>query len=111
METSQEKNYFSEKLIDCLLTETIPIYWGCPNIGDYFDMRGILQFNDINDLYVKLNNTNLNLCYENGLEYIKNNFEIAKKYSKNYSKRVEEVILDHIKNNIKESKNARVTCQ
>jgi hypothetical protein len=29
-------NYFTEKIIDCFLCWTKPIYWGCPNIGDYF---------------------------------------------------------------------------
>ena len=29
-------NYFSEKFTDCILAWTIPIYYGCPNIGKYF---------------------------------------------------------------------------
>jgi hypothetical protein len=33
-------NYFTEKLCDCLITKTIPIYFGCPNIEDYFDTTG-----------------------------------------------------------------------
>uniref|UniRef100_A0A6C0B681 Fucosyltransferase C-terminal domain-containing protein n=1 Tax=viral metagenome TaxID=1070528 RepID=A0A6C0B681_9ZZZZ len=40
IENSRQKNYFSEKLIDCLITKTIPVYWGCPNISDWFDTRG-----------------------------------------------------------------------
>ena len=28
--------YFSEKLIDCLSVGTIPLYWGAPDIEDYF---------------------------------------------------------------------------
>jgi hypothetical protein len=36
-----QKDYFSEKLLDCFLTRTIPIYWGCPNISSYFDVSGI----------------------------------------------------------------------
>jgi len=30
------KNYFSEKFTDCILAWTIPIYYGCPNINEYF---------------------------------------------------------------------------
>jgi hypothetical protein len=41
IENCQSRFYFTEKIIDCFLTDTIPIYWGCQNIGDYFDMRGI----------------------------------------------------------------------
>lgn len=35
-ENSSHRNYFTEKLIDCFLCWTKPIYWGCPNISDYF---------------------------------------------------------------------------
>ena len=45
IECSQQPNYFTEKLIDCLLTKTIPIYWGCPNINEYFDTTGWIFFN------------------------------------------------------------------
>jgi len=37
VESASQKNYFTEKLIDCLITKTIPIYWGCPNSSDFFD--------------------------------------------------------------------------
>lgn len=36
MENSQETNYFSEKFADAILSWNIPIYWGCPNIHDFF---------------------------------------------------------------------------
>lgn len=42
IENSKQKDYFTEKIIDCLITKTIPIYWGCPNIHDYFDTRGFI---------------------------------------------------------------------
>ena len=35
-ENSQQKNYFSEKVLDCWLAWSMPIYWGCPNLADYF---------------------------------------------------------------------------
>ena len=40
VENTSETNYFSEKLIDCILMKTIPIYYGCPNIGDFFNTAG-----------------------------------------------------------------------
>lgn len=40
IENSRQHNYFTEKLIDCLISKTIPIYYGCPNIGSYFDTSG-----------------------------------------------------------------------
>ncbi len=32
-----EQNYISEKFFDCILNDTMPIYYGCPNINDVFD--------------------------------------------------------------------------
>ena len=42
LENVRQCNYFTEKLLDCFLTRTVPIYWGCPNIADYFDTDGML---------------------------------------------------------------------
>lgn len=36
VENSQIPNYFTEKITDCFLAFTKPIYWGCPNISEYF---------------------------------------------------------------------------
>lgn len=50
MENAASDYYFSEKLIDCLLLETVPIYYGCPGIGDMFDERGMLCFRTADEL-------------------------------------------------------------
>lgn len=42
IENSREPSYFSEKLIDALLCETVPIYWGAPDIADTFDPEGMI---------------------------------------------------------------------
>jgi hypothetical protein len=34
-ENSMERNYFTEKIMDALLCEALPLYWGCPNISDF----------------------------------------------------------------------------
>ena len=38
-ENNTEHNYVTEKLYECVLTETLCFYWGCPNLSDYFDPR------------------------------------------------------------------------
>jgi len=58
IENSRSKYYFTEKLLDCFAVGTIPIYWGCKNIGDFFDERGILQFETIDDLVRIFNEIN-----------------------------------------------------
>jgi len=36
LENSSSRYYWTEKLSDCYLTETFPIYFGCKNLSDYF---------------------------------------------------------------------------
>jgi hypothetical protein len=36
--------YWTEKLLNCFATGTVPIYKGAPDIGSYFDERGIVPF-------------------------------------------------------------------
>ncbi len=36
IENSSYDNYFTEKITDCLLSWTIPIYFGCKNVDNYF---------------------------------------------------------------------------
>jgi len=54
-ENHPEVNYFTEKIMDCFWTKTIPIYWGCPNLGEYFDERGVIRYEGIDDLIKKCN--------------------------------------------------------
>lgn len=42
IENMRERNYFTEKIVDAVLCETVPIYWGCPNIGDFFDPGAVI---------------------------------------------------------------------
>lgn len=50
IENNRANNYFTEKLIDSLIVGTIPIYWGCPNIGEYFDTRGMYIVNSLEEI-------------------------------------------------------------
>ena len=42
IENSIEPGHFTEKLIDSILCETVPIYLGCPNIDHFLDTRGMI---------------------------------------------------------------------
>ena len=46
IQNSRQHNYFSEILLDCFATKTIPIFWGCANIGQFFNIEGILAFGE-----------------------------------------------------------------
>ena len=50
MENAAVDHYFSEKLIDCLLMETVPVYYGCPGIGELFDIEGFVPFGTVEEL-------------------------------------------------------------
>ncbi len=50
IENSRSSHYFTEKLIDCFLCHCLPIYWGCPEIADYFDPAGMLICENLDDL-------------------------------------------------------------
>ena len=79
IENAQRRFYFADKIYDCFVTGTVPIYWGAPNIGDFFDMRGILTFNHPNELKEILESLSPEK-YESMLDGVKENFERVKKY-------------------------------
>lgn len=79
IENSKIDYYFTEKLIDCFMTGTIPIYWGCPSIGDFFNLDGMIIFDNIDDLLYKIKSVSLNK-YMSMMPAIIDNFERAKKY-------------------------------
>lgn len=56
VENCRHENYFTEKLIDCLIMKTLPIYWGAPNVGLSFDTSGwiILETMDPEEVLQKL---------------------------------------------------------
>jgi hypothetical protein len=58
IENEKTTNNFTEKLIDCLIMKTLPIYYGCPNVSAFFDTRGWIEFDELEDLYVKLQTLN-----------------------------------------------------
>jgi hypothetical protein len=79
IENNAEYNYFTEKLIDCFRTFTIPIYWGCTNIGDHFDTRGMIIINDLEAINDVVNNITIN-DYLNRIPYLSKNYELSKSY-------------------------------
>ena len=42
-ENSSHVNYFSEKINDCFLEWSMPIYWGCKNIEKYFPEDSLIK--------------------------------------------------------------------
>jgi hypothetical protein len=84
--------YFTEILIDCFMFKTIPIFYGCPNIGDIFDLRGMYTFDTIEELKTILDKISPE-DYNVRLEYVNKNYEIAK----NNFMITDDIIADKIK--------------
>lgn len=71
--------WFTEKLIDCFMTGAIPIYWGCPSIGKFFNKDGMICFDDIKELPEILKECTP-LYYQSKLKAMKENYWLAQKY-------------------------------
>jgi hypothetical protein len=97
IENTSHRNYFTEKIMEMFLLKTIPVYWGCSNIGDFFNTDGIITFDNVDDLIYKLNNLDRNY-YNDHLEAINENYTIALNYI-NYEKRVCDKIVEIFKLN------------
>tara|TARA_R110000824_G_scaffold163468_1_gene339240 strand:+ start:6108 stop:7043 length:936 start_codon:yes stop_codon:yes gene_type:complete len=78
-ENAKRVNYFTDKIYDCFVAGTVPIYWGAPNIDEFFDMRGILSFNhpsELKNILLDLNPKKYEMMYEGVVE----NFKRVKHY-------------------------------
>lgn len=71
--------YFTDKLIDCFATGTIPIFWGCPSIGKFFNEKGIITFDNVQDLQKILDYAD-DSYYDKHIDFVRENFEKAKEY-------------------------------
>ena len=79
IENFSHRGYFSEKIIDCFLMKTIPIYWGCSNIYNYFKESGLFQFENVDEL-IELTKYLTPETYESRREGIESNYQTALNY-------------------------------
>lgn len=85
LETIEVPEYFSEKLGDCFLSQTFPIYHGCSNLDKYFDSKSYLRIHmhnledSVKSIKTVLESENL---YEERLDVL---IEAKNKYLNNYS--------------------------
>lgn len=85
-------NMFTEKLIDCFKTKTVPIYYGCQNLQKYFNPRGVIAFNTIEQFDEIMRNLTSDV-YDDMLPYIEENYVLSKPYwEKNVYQRIEDIV-------------------
>lgn len=90
IENEKYPMFFSEKLVDCMLCRTIPIYWGASRVSEIFDDRGILSFDSKDEVASFLGNATPDL-YTSLLKSIEYNYDVALKYA-----RIDDVMHDVI---------------
>ncbi len=49
-ENSAHRGYITEKIVDAFAAGTIPIYWGAPDIKDFFNEKSFINVRDYNSL-------------------------------------------------------------
>ena len=93
IENTSHENYFTEKITDCILNKTIPIYWGCSNIGDFYNSKGIIQVKNADEIIKVINNLDSNY-YNSILDVIEENYQKAfqyKDYTGNVANQIKEI--------------------
>lgn len=72
LENDSKYNLISEKLYDAYLGLSFPIYYGAPNINDYFDKNSLktININDINGSIATIENIIKNNLYEKNINLL-----------------------------------------
>ncbi|MEE9454797.1 MAG: glycosyltransferase family 10 [Paracoccaceae bacterium] len=79
IENSRENGYFTEKLVDCLLTKTVPIYWGAPDILRNFNLDGMIICTSAAEIQAAITTVS-SQKYQQMLPAIVENFTRAQKF-------------------------------
>lgn len=79
IENTSIRNMFTEKILDCFQTKTIPIFYGAPNIGDFFNINGILAVKTIDEI-INICNTLTPEVYNTKLVAIEDNYQRSMEY-------------------------------
>lgn len=84
MENYSDGYYFTEKILNCFATKTVPIYYGCPHISEYFNSKGILQAKSPDDILGVVNTVlrDGDSIYESMRDAIEDNYKRAAKYER-----------------------------
>ena len=91
IENQRLPNYITEKLIDCIVSKTLPLYYGCPNVNDYFDTDGMIIIQDQEHLIDVVENLTVE-DYEKRLPAMQKNLELAQDLARPLADRTIEAI-------------------
>jgi len=95
IENRSMKHYFSEKILDCFQTYTVPIYCGCENIEDYFNIDGIIVAKTADEI-INICNSLTEDDYHSRMDAMKENYELAQSRV-NYLDQLKDKLIEVIK--------------
>ena len=95
IENSSYETYYTEKIMDCFTTGTVPIYWGSPDIGDHFNKDGIIIWDDKFNIDILSEE-----MYYDMIPAIKENYELATS-----TKIADDILYELVENNCYEPSN------
>jgi hypothetical protein len=90
IENTAIKHYFSEKLLDCFQTKTVPVYYGCRNIEEFFNTEGMFRVWSIDEM-VEVCNQLTPEVYERMKPAIEDNYQRSMAWT-NPKQQVEEAV-------------------
>lgn len=79
IENCKQDGYFTEKILDCFATKTIPVYWGTRTVGEFFNPDGIIFIDDFKSIESVINFLSEDV-YNSKLEAIEENFNKVDDY-------------------------------
>ena len=90
IENEKQENYYTEKILDCFATGTIPIYWGGDITRRHFNEKGIIYFDSYEELQAIKDKIYEDPVreYNKRIEYICENKRIVETYE-----RLDDIIL------------------
>ena len=80
IENTQHRGYFTEKILYLFILKSVPIYWGCTNIGYFFNTDGIITVNSVDDIIHAINVLDKNSYDIVFKKAVEENYQTAKKY-------------------------------
>ena len=97
IENVSRRGWFTEKLIDCFLFKSIPLYWGCSNVDDFFNSEGIIKVDNVDDI-VYISNQLTDSYYKDKIKILEENYQESLKWL-NYEKKISDEIKNIFKHN------------
>ena len=79
IENCIQDGYFTEKLLDCFATKTIPIYWGTRSVSEFFNSDGIIFIDDFTSIQSLINFLREDV-YNSKLKAVEENFNKVDDY-------------------------------